>query len=166
MPFSCINSILDRVQYYRFYVGVLAYQIINMKKYRRVLFLIMLLFLTGFAIHLYYLNTLAPTEKYPDDDYLSSEPNKKALIIVAHDDDMATTAGTITKLCKNGWQIRELCYYQQGGLYFKKDSAKNPIRKQSLQQVVEIQGLESADPIDFNFRNDMENEKPYMPMPY
>ena len=137
-----------------------------MKKLRRFLLVTLIIFIIVIAGHIYYITMLAPTEKYPADNYLLSETDKKALIIVAHDDDMATSAGTITLLCKNGWQIREMCFYQQGGLYFKKDSAKNPIRKQSLQQAVGLQGLQSADPVDFNFRNDMETEKPYMPMPY
>ncbi len=137
-----------------------------MKKLRRFLLITLILFIVLVAGHIYYITTLAPTEKYPADNYLLSETDKKALIIVAHDDDMAYSAGTITLLCKNGWQIREMCFYQQGGLYFKKDSAKNPIRKRSLQQAVILQGLQGADPVDFNFRNDMETEKSYMPMAY
>jgi LmbE family N-acetylglucosaminyl deacetylase len=137
-----------------------------MKKFIRLLIAVFFLFIAAIAGHLFYLTTLAPSEKYPDDNYLSGESNKKALIIVAHDDDMAYSAGTITRLCKSGWQIHELCFYQQGGLYFKRDSAKNPIRKESLRNAVRIQGLQGADPVDFNFRNNMETEKSYMPMPY
>ncbi|MGC4020719.1 MAG: PIG-L family deacetylase [Cyclobacteriaceae bacterium] len=85
---------------------------------------------------------------------------------MAHDDDMVSAAGTMTMLCKNGWQVREMCFYQQSGLYAKKDSLKNPIRKKSLATVGEIQGLEGVDPVDFNFRNDTQNESPYMPMAY
>jgi LmbE family N-acetylglucosaminyl deacetylase len=116
--------------------------------------------------HLYYLSTLAATEQYPEDTYFDSETNKVALIIVAHDDDAITNAGTITMLTRKGWKIREMCFFQQGGLYFKKDSARNPIRKRSLQQVSVIQGLQGVDPIDFNFRKDMMTPASYMPMPY
>jgi len=116
--------------------------------------------------HLYYLTTLAASEEYPADTYLLSTPDKNALIIVAHDDDMVTSAGTMSMLTENGWNIREMCFYQQGGLYFKKDSARNPVRKRSLQEASEIQGFSGIDPVDFNFRNDMETEKSYMPMPY
>src|SRR6188474_3893197 len=103
-----------------------------MKKLRRFLLITLIVFIIAVAGHLYYITTLAPTEKYPIDNYLLSEADKKALIIVAHDDDMASSAGTIALLCKNGWLIREMCFYQHGGLYFKKDSTKNPVRKQSL----------------------------------
>jgi len=37
--------------------------------------------------HLVYLNHLAEADDYPKDMFLEFENNKKALIIVAHDDD-------------------------------------------------------------------------------
>lgn len=137
-----------------------------MKKLFRFFIVIFILVVIAIGGHIFHLNTIAAKETYPDDNYLLTAPDKKALIIVAHDDDMVGSAGTISMLCDNGWTIREMCFYQQGGLYSKKDSAKNPIRKKSLQQVATIQGLQGVDPVDFNFRNDMETEKSYMPMPY
>jgi N-acetylglucosamine malate deacetylase 2 len=128
-----------------------------------------ILFVTAIAAigaHIYYLTSLAAKEIYPADTYLDTAEDKNALIIVAHDDDMAGSSGTITRLCSNGWKIREMCFYQQGGLYFKKDSAKNPIRKSSLADVAKIQGLAGTDPVDFNFRKNMETEKSYFPIPY
>jgi LmbE family N-acetylglucosaminyl deacetylase len=136
-----------------------------MRKLKWILFFVLAALLV-IAGHVYYLTTLSAKEKYAADSYLSAELNKTALIIVAHDDDMVGSAGTITLLCKSGWKIRERCFYQQGGFYFKKDSARNPVRKADLQRVTAIQGLAGVDPVDFNFRNDMENEKAYMPMPY
>lgn len=118
------------------------------------------------ACHTRYLQQMIPVETYPADSWLAMQTEKRALIIVAHDDDMATAAGTISMLCADGWMIREMCFYQQGGLYNVKDSIKNPIRKQSLQTVAAIQGMAGVDPIDFNFRNDMQTLAPYMPMPY
>lgn len=137
-----------------------------MRKLKRFLIIFLIVISVAIGAHIYYLTTLSATEKYPGDDYLLNAADKNALIIVAHDDDMVGSSGTISMLCDKGWTIREMCFYQQGGLYFKKDSAKNPIRKRSLQTVAEIQGLQGIDPIDFNFRNDMETEKSYMPMPY
>ena len=118
------------------------------------------------SLHLYYLSTLAATENYPEDSYLETAPNKTALIIVAHDDDMVGSSGTISMLCQAGWKVREMCFYQQGGLYLEKNRIKNPVRKKSLEQVAKIQGMWGIDPVDLNFRNDMNTEKPYMPMPY
>jgi LmbE family N-acetylglucosaminyl deacetylase len=137
-----------------------------MKRFKRILLAFFILFVIAVVAHLYYLTTLAATESYPEDSYLKTETNKSALIIVAHDDDMVGSAGTISRMCDEGWKVSEMCFYQQGGLYFKKDSAKNPVRKKSLIEVGKIQGLQSVHPVDFNFRNDMETEKSYMPMPY
>jgi LmbE family N-acetylglucosaminyl deacetylase len=137
-----------------------------MRRFLRILLFVLLAGIVIIGGHLYYLTTLTAKENYPEDNYLDTETNKTALIMVAHDDDMVGSSGTITMLCKNGWKIREMCFYQQGGLYNKKDSIKNPIRKTDLKRVAAIQGLSGIDPIDFNFRNDMETEKAYLPMPY
>jgi LmbE family N-acetylglucosaminyl deacetylase len=137
-----------------------------MKRLSRFFLVAIVLFLLATGGHIYYLTTLSAREKYPEDNYLLSASEKKGLIIVAHDDDMVGSAGTITMLCKNGWEIHEMCFYQQGGLYFKKDSAKNPIRRKSLEVVARIEGLKGIDPVDLNFRNDMQTEKSYLPMPY
>lgn len=137
-----------------------------MKKFLLIILITVIVFMLAVAGHIYYLTTLSAKETYPEDSYLKTETHKVALIIVAHDDDMAGSSGTITGLCEAGWEIREMCFYQQGGLYFKKDSIKNPVRKRSLQEVAEIQGLAGVHPVDFNFRKDMMTEKSYFPMPY
>jgi LmbE family N-acetylglucosaminyl deacetylase len=137
-----------------------------MKKLPLVILIVIVVIILAISSHIFYLTTLSAREQYPEDSYLKTETNKVALIIVAHDDDMASSSGTISKLCSEGWEIREMCFYQQGGLYFKKDSAKNPVRKISLQEVANIQGLAGVDPVNFNFRRDMTTEMSYMPMPY
>lgn len=53
---------------------------------------------------------MAATETYPDDQYLDTVTIKKALIIVAHDDDDCAMSGTIAKLKANGWQIKQLSF--------------------------------------------------------
>ena len=47
----------------------------------------------------------APTEIFPNDTLLQNIDPKRAMIIVAHDDDMCGMAGTISKLNKDGWEI-------------------------------------------------------------
>jgi LmbE family N-acetylglucosaminyl deacetylase len=137
-----------------------------MKRAKKIFITVALALLFFILGHIYYLTTLSAKETYPEDTFLESVKNKTALIIVAHDDDMISNCGTITKLCKSGWKIKEMCFYQQGGLYAIKNVIRTPIRKRDLQRVSEIQGLSGVDPIDFNFRNDTNTEKPYMPMPY
>ncbi|MBK6541067.1 MAG: PIG-L family deacetylase [Flavobacteriales bacterium] len=136
-----------------------------MKRFARIALWSLAVLALGLGCHLYYLSTLAAVETYPEDDHLLREPNRSALVIVAHDDDMVGSAGTMSMLCDNGWHVREMCFYQQGGLYFKKDSAKNPVRKLCLQHVADIQGFAGVDPVDLNYRKDMMLEEPYMPIP-
>ena len=54
----------------------------------------------------------APTENYPTDTSLSSIENKKAMIVIAHDDDMFGTSGTISMLNNTGWDIRVISFPQ------------------------------------------------------
>jgi len=56
------------------------------------------------------LKKFAATETYPEDTYLDTIANKKALIIVAHDDDDCMMSGTIAKLTANGWTIKQLSF--------------------------------------------------------
>lgn len=53
------------------------------------------------------LEHFAPPESFPDDTYLDSATVKKALVIIAHDDDDCFMAGTIYKLKANGWQVEQ-----------------------------------------------------------
>ncbi len=57
------------------------------------------------------LKKFAATESYPDDTYLDTVSVKRALIIVAHDDDDSPViSGTVAKLTANGWSIIQLCF--------------------------------------------------------
>lgn len=56
------------------------------------------------------LKKFAATEIYPEDTYLDTLANKRALIIIAHDDDDCIMSGTIAKLTANGWAIKQLSF--------------------------------------------------------
>ena len=56
------------------------------------------------------LKKFAATEIYPEDTYLDTVANKRAMIIVAHDDDDCIMSGTIAKLTANGWTIKQLSF--------------------------------------------------------
>ncbi|GAB4417098.1 MAG: hypothetical protein OHK0039_27020 [Bacteroidia bacterium] len=47
----------------------------------------------------------AAIERYPDDTLLRSIDDKRAMIVLAHDDDMCALAGTASLLNKNGWEV-------------------------------------------------------------
>ncbi|MCB0802740.1 MAG: PIG-L family deacetylase [Flavobacteriales bacterium] len=48
----------------------------------------------------------AAIESYPEDTFLSQIKEKRALVIIAHDDDMCAMTGTISMLNKKGWKIQ------------------------------------------------------------
>ncbi len=56
------------------------------------------------------LKIFAATESYPEDSNLDTISNKRALIIVAHDDDDCMMSGTAAKLTANGWTIKQLSF--------------------------------------------------------
>lgn len=56
------------------------------------------------------LKKFAATEKFPEDAYFDTVQNKRALVIVAHDDDDCAMSGTIAKLTAAGWKIRQLSF--------------------------------------------------------
>lgn len=54
------------------------------------------------------LQVFAPVESYPEEVYLDTVKQKRALIYVAHDDDDCAMSGTIARLTAEGWQIRQM----------------------------------------------------------
>ena len=56
----------------------------------------------------------APTsnEVYSNDTILQAVIDKKAMIVIAHDDDMCAMAGTISKLNKEGWEIEVVSFHK------------------------------------------------------
>jgi len=114
--------------------------------------------------HFFYLKSKAPTESYPDDTWLNSAKNKTALIIVAHDDDAISCAGTIIQLCKAGWTIKELCFYNT----VSDPKANERIRKRQLdiQQVKETEGLSSFEYANIPYIRNLQlaSSPAYMPL--
>jgi LmbE family N-acetylglucosaminyl deacetylase len=54
------------------------------------------------------LKIFVATESYPDDTFLDTVINKRAIIFVAHDDDDCAMSGTIAKLTAKGWTIDQI----------------------------------------------------------
>src|ERR1700733_8033409 len=100
--------------------------------------------------HYFYLSRKAPTEIYPDDNYLASVQQKRAVIIVAHDDDAASTAGTISALCQAGWNIKELCFYNTTNDTEAID--RNLQRQEDTRKVREIEGLSEFTFVNLPYR--------------
>ena len=101
------------------------------------------------------LKKFAATENYPEDGYLDTIANKRALIIVAHDDDDCMMSGTIAKLTANGWTIRQLSFE----VHHMPGENKNPahIICEGSEKILE----------DGLYRPGEDTVKyPYMPIPY
>lgn len=131
-----------------------------MTRTKKIIISILLAGLFAATGHVYYLTTLSAEETYPKDTFLETEKNKVALIIVAHDDDAISAAGTISMLCAKGWTVKEICFFRG---WENKDS----IRKLSLKKAGAIQGLNEIVPIELKFRNDtITNKEPWNPLPY
>lgn len=95
------------------------------------------------------------TEVYPNDTFLSKTQNKRALVIVAHDDDDCAMSGTIAKLSAEGWEVMQLSLQS----HVDKSTGRNPAH-------LICKGNE---PIlsDGYYRKGLDTMKaPYLPIPY
>lgn len=129
---------------------------------KKILLFILLAAVFLITIHYFNLKSKAATETYPDDAFFDQQSNKTALIIVAHDDDAISSAGTIIKLCKAGWTVKELCFYHQ--TTDEKLNARNLQRQKDIEQVKQIEGLTEFKTVTLPYRNISDNALSYMPM--
>lgn len=101
------------------------------------------------------LKKFAATESYPNDSFLDTVSNKKALIIVAHDDDDCAMSGAIAKLTSQGWTIKQLSL--QSHISTNKD--KNPAHIICAGNELILQ--------DGYYRIGLDTmQNPYLPIPY
>jgi LmbE family N-acetylglucosaminyl deacetylase len=101
------------------------------------------------------LQKFAAPETFPEDTFLDTMANKRALIIVAHDDDDCMMSGTIAKLTSNGWTIKQLSFE----LHNIPGENRNPahIICEGSEKILE----------DGLYRPGVDTVKyPYMPIPY
>lgn len=133
------------------------YNIHNMKPIH--LLLLTLFVLSLFAckekIRIEDLQKFVATESFPDDVFLDSLKNKRAFIIVAHDDDDCAMSGTIAKLTAEGWLIEQLSLQS----HILSKTGKNPAE-------IICQGNQLLLP-DGLYRIGLDTMKnPYLPIPY
>jgi len=102
-----------------------------------------------------HLKKFAATETYPTDVFLDTVSNKRALVIVAHDDDDCAMSGTIAKLSAKGWTILQLSLQN----HILSKTGKNPanIICEGNELILE----------DRYYRIGLDTMKnPYVPIPY
>lgn len=93
-----------------------------MKKKYLILLISLVIYSCGEKVKVEDLQKFVATEVYPEDTFLDTVKNKKAIVFVAHDDDDGVMAGTIAKLTSNGWTIKQICLQQHIGV----DKTKHP----------------------------------------
>lgn len=114
------------------------------------------------AAHYFFLKSKAPKERYPDDSFLEMQNNKTALVIVAHDDDAISSAGTISKLCRAGWTVKELCFYHKTDN--EELNKRNLQRQKDIEKVKEIEGLKEFKSVTLPYRIITDDSLSYMPV--
>ncbi|MBL7942463.1 MAG: PIG-L family deacetylase [Flavobacteriales bacterium] len=98
----------------------------------------------------------AAVEKFPEDSLLQGITSKRALIIIAHDDDMCGMAGTISKLNRDGWYIGVMSFSKTP----ERDSAQIEACRSILDTVMFIKVTTDE------LRNDLGSAKtPYAAIP-
>ena len=131
-----------------------------MKLLKFIALFIFLFALVLIVAHILYVYSFSPRENYPIDTYLSTTEHKKALAIVAHDDDLSFFAGTFASLREAGWEVDYVSFYKG-----KKDNYEM-LRKGELKKVGEIQRFTNLHMVDFEFLVNTTVKKSYMPVPY
>ncbi len=91
----------------------------------------------------------AAIESYPNDTLLKSIENKKAMIVLAHDDDMCALAGTAALLNKNGWEIAVVSFTKTP----ERDAAQVKACKNILDKVMFVNLTQQQ------IRNDNEDQR-------
>jgi len=112
-------------------------------------------FIAGTVIYflplLYLKLRVQPSEIYPEVANLVSIDNKKALIIVAHHDDMFGCVAFTKWLCDNNWDVR--AFYFRSPPY-RKDTIREQNGILSTSKVSEIIGLKEFTLIEQSLRKD------------
>jgi len=94
----------------------------------------------------------AATEVYPQDTILQSIANKRAMLVIAHDDDMCAMSGTISQLNKKGWEIAVVS--------FTKTPERNAAQIKACSGILDTVMFVDLQPEQY--RNDLGGEKnPY-----
>ncbi len=129
-----------------------------MKNVLKVGVILILAFSSIVVGHVIWLSSFIGNEEYPEDNFLFKEENKTALIIVAHDDDAISNAGTIAALVEYGWKVHFLTFYGNH------HAEMNETRKREASQAAKLLSLGSTHFIDFSMAKSDTVKEPWMPI--
>jgi LmbE family N-acetylglucosaminyl deacetylase len=91
----------------------------------------------------------AATEIFPEDTLLKTIQPKRAMIVIAHDDDMCAMSGTVSKLNKEGWEIAVVS--------FSKTPERNEAQIKACRNILDTVMFVELEPEQY--RNDLDKEK-------
>jgi len=91
----------------------------------------------------------AATETFPTDTLLQSISPKRAMIVIAHDDDMCAMSGTIAKLNNLGWEVAVIS--------FTKTNERNAAQVKACRNILDTVMFVNLQPHEF--RNDLDTTK-------
>lgn len=129
-----------------------------MKIIKRIAFVFLFLVLAVIGGHLYILTTLSATEEYPADTYLETVTNKRALVVMAHDDDACAAVGTIAKLTAAGWEVKQVSFHDG-------NHKRGEVSSKAVATVMNG-GITFLNAADETYRYDIDSVKrPYWPIP-
>jgi LmbE family N-acetylglucosaminyl deacetylase len=111
--------------------------------------------------NIYFTRQMANDESIPlSDEFVKGvQLPKKALIVVAHDDDYVEGAATVAQLTKEGYEIGLLCVFNQG------DKEVQLIRIEETKEAGRILNLKQIDYVKTDITKKT-REKLWMPIPY
>lgn len=123
-----------------------------MRKLLKFAIIISILGIIIYWIPLLYLGVVVkPTESYPEVSNIESINNKKALIIVAHHDDMFGCVAISKWLCNNDWDVRAF-YFKAPSYQYDTIREINGINSSS--EVKKMIGLKEFTLLEQSLRND------------
>ena len=93
----------------------------------------------------------AAIETYPDDEFLNQVTPKRAMVIIAHDDDMCAMTGTLSKLNKAGWEIRTLSLNQS--------KSRNDAHRKACKYLADEVSFMKLSSLDLYYKNDTDAVK-------
>ncbi|MGB0524977.1 MAG: PIG-L family deacetylase [Flammeovirgaceae bacterium] len=127
-----------------------------MKIIKRIALIVGLIFLSVVGGHLYFLSTLNATETYEEDTFLNAATKKRALVVMAHDDDACASSGTIAKLTQAGWDIKQIS--------FQDGNEKRAKLYENIAAIIMNGGIQYINAPNEHYRKDENNKQKYMPI--
>lgn len=124
---------------------------------RVVLTSFLLIFILSFSVNdKERIKQFSAIERYPNDSTLFNFSSKRALIVIAHDDDMCGMSGTISKLNRMGWYI--------GVVSFSKTPERNAAQVKACKNILDTVLFVPLQPREI--RNDLDSvSKTYLAFP-